>query len=107
MRVPVKLTTDTKSRHALHRHFQAGGALPHYVQGGTGFFGDIWGGIKRIAVPVMKGVAKAALPMAQEAISAALTTKGPMKQRLKAAAQSATTKDNLLKLGRAAVRPVL
>ena len=55
----------------------------------------------------MEGVAKAALPMAQEAISAALTTKGPMKRRLKAAAQSATTKDNLLKLGRTAVRPIL
>ena len=54
-----------------------------------------------MAVPVMKSVAKAALPMAQEAVSEALSTKSPMKQRLKAAAQSAATKQNLLKLGRA------
>ena len=101
------LSADTKSRHALHRHYQAGGALPHYMQGGTGFFGDLWGGIKRVAAPVLKSVAKAALPMAQQAVSAALTTKGPMKQRLKAAAQTAATKQNLLKLGRAAARPVL
>ena len=51
-----------------------------------------------MAVPVMKSVAKAALPMAQQAVSATLTTKGPMKQRLKAAAQTAATKQNLLKL---------
>ena len=110
MRVPVMLTTDTKSRHSLHRHYQAGGALPHYVQGGTGFFGDLWGGIKRMAVPVLKSVAKAALPMAQQAVSAALTAKGPLKNRLKAAAQTATTKKNLMKVSRAALtaaRPVL
>ena len=104
------LTADTKSRHALHRYYQAGGALPHYVQGGTGFFGDLWGGLKRVAMPVLKSVAKAALPMAQQAVSTALTTKGPLKARLKAAGQSAATKENLLKLGRAgitAARPVL
>ena len=101
------LSADTKSRHALHRHYQAGGALPHYMQGGTGFFGNLWGGIKRVEAPVLKSVAKAALPMTQQAVSAALTTKGPMKQRLKAAAQTAATKQNLLKLGRAAARPVL
>ena len=104
------LTADTKTRHSLHRHYQAGGALPHYVQGGTGFFGDLWGGIKRMAMPVLKSVAKAALPMAQQAVSAALTSKGPLKARLKAAAQGATTKENLLTLGRAgltAARPIL
>ena len=104
------LNTDTKSRHLLHRHYQAGGALPHYVQGGTGFFGDLWGGIKRMAVPVLKSVAKAALPMAQQALSAAISTKGPLKQRLKAAAQSANTKQNLMRLGRAGIsgtRPII
>ena len=104
------LTTDTKSRHALHRHYQAGGALPHYVQGGTGFFSSLLGGLKRVAMPVLKSVARAALPMAQQAVSAALTTKGPLKARLKAGAQSAMTKKNLLKLGRAgitAARPIL
>ena len=104
------LGADTKSRHALHRLYQDGGALPHYVQGGTGFFGSLLGGLKRVAMPVLKSVAKAALPMAQQAVSAALTTKGPMKQRLKAAAQTSATKQNLLKLGRAgltAARPVL
>ena len=104
------LTADTKSRHALHRHYQAGGALPHYVQGGTGFFSSLLGGLKRVAMPVLKSVAKAALPMAHQAVSAALTTKGPMKQRLKAAAQTASTKENLLRLGRAeltAARPIM
>jgi hypothetical protein len=101
------LTADTKSRHALNRHYQAGGALPHYVQGGTGFFGSLLSGLKRVAMPVLKSVAKAALPMAQQAVSTALTTKGPLKQKLKAAAQGATTKQNLLKLGRAGLRPVL
>ena len=102
MRTPFVLTTDTRSRHALGRHYKQGGSLPHYVQGGTGFFGDLWGGIKRMAVPVMK----AALPMATQAVSAALTAKGPVKQRLKAAAKSAVTKQNLINLGRA-VRPII
>ena len=110
MRTPVKLDTNTKSRHDLQRHYQSGGALPHYVQGGTGFFGNLFGGLKRIAMPVLKSMGRAALPMAQSAVSTALTTKGPLKARLRAAAQTATTKDNLLKLGRAGVtaaRPFL
>ena len=110
MRTPVTLDTNTKSRHALHRHYQAGGLLPHYVQGGTGFFGSLLGGLKSIAMPVLKSVAKAALPMAQQAIGAALSSEGSLKDRLKAGAQSAATKKNLMKLGRAglsAARPIL
>ena len=107
MRTPFVLTTDTRSRHVLGRHYKHGGSLPHYMQGGTGFFGDLWGGIKRMAVPVMKNLGTAALPIASQAISAALTAKGPVKQRLKAAAQSAVTKQNLINLGRAAARPII
>ena len=42
--------------------------------------------------------------MAQEALAAGLSAKGPMKQRLKAAAQSATKKNNLVALGKAGLR---
>ena len=30
MRVTVKLDTNTATRKTLHKHIQAGGALPHY-----------------------------------------------------------------------------
>ena len=63
-----------------------------------------------MAVPVLKSVAKAALPMAQQAISTAITTKGPLKQRLRAAAQTANTKQNLMRLGRSGIagaRPII
>ena len=110
MRVPVKLDTNTSTRKTLHNHIQAGGQLPHYVQGGTGFFGSLMGGLKRIAIPVLKSVGKAALPMAQEALTTAINTKGPLKNRLKAAAQNSVTKQNLLQIGKAGVaaaRPIL
>ena len=105
MRTPYTLNTDTRSRHALHRHYAQGGSLPHYVQGGTGFFGDLWSGVKRMAAPVLKNVAKAALPMVTQAVETAL--RAPKGQRLKAAAQSAATKQNLLTLGRAVARPII
>ena len=71
------------------------------VQYGTGFFGNLLSGLKSVAVPALKAIGKAALPMAQEALAAGLSAKGPMKQRLKAAAQSATQKKNLVALGKA------
>ena len=106
MRVPFVLTRDTRSRHALGRHFAQGGSLPHY-QEGTGFFGNLLGAAKRFAVPVLKSLAKEALPMVGQAVSTALSAKGPVKNRLKNAAQSVVTKNNLINLGRAAVRPVI
>ena len=41
---------------------------------------------------VLKSMAKAALPMAQQAVSAALPTQGSLKNRLKAVAHTAATK---------------
>ena len=110
MRVSVKLNSDTATRKSLYKHIQSGGALPHYVQGGTGFFGSLMTGLKRIAIPVLKSVGKAALPMAQEALTTAITTKGTLKNRMKAAAQNSVTKENLLKIGNAGVnaaRPII
>ena len=108
MRTPFVLTTDTRSRHLHAKHFAEGGGLPYYVQSGTGFFGNLFSTIKRVALPVLKSVGKAALPIASKALSAGLSSsQGNVRQRMKAAAQSAMTKDNLLNLGRAAVRPIL
>lgn len=107
MRVPVMLSTNTKSRHNQAKYFQAGGALPHYVQSGTGFFGNLFGGLRRLAMPVLKSIGKAVLPMASQAIETALTTNGSVKQRLKAAGQSALTKKNLTTIGKAALRPII
>ena len=110
MRTPFVLNTDTKTRHALQHHIQNGGMLQVYTQGGTGFFSNLYQGFKRIAMPVMKSVAKAALPMASQALSAGLSAQGNVKQRLKAASQSALTKKNLTTLAKAgyrAARPIL
>ena len=107
MRTPFVLTTSTRSRHLHAKHFAEGGSLPHYVQNGTGFFGNLFSTVKRIAMPVLKSVGRAALPIASKAISTALTSEGTVKSRMKAAAQSAMTKNNLMNLGRAAVRPIL
>ena len=71
------------------------------IQYGTGFFGSLLSGLKSIAVPAMKAIGKAALPMVQKALAAGLSAKGPMKQRLKAAAQTATNKKNLIALDKA------
>ena len=67
----------------------------------TGFFGNLLSGLRSVAVPALKAIGKAALPMAQEALTAGLSVKGPMKQRLKAAAQSAAQKKNLVALAKA------
>ena len=107
MRTPFVLTTDTRSRHLHAKNFAEGGSLPYYVQSGSGFFGNLFSTIKRVAIPVLKSVGKAALPIATQALSAGLSSHGNVKQRMKAAAQSAITKNNLLNLGRAAVRPIL
>ena len=99
-RIPFKPRISANARVALARQHQRGGTLPG-VQYGTGFFGSLLSGLKKVALPALKTIDKAALPMAQEAITAGLTAKGPLKQRLKKAAQSATRKQNLIGLAKA------
>ena len=101
MRVPY--IPPSKASRALW--LQEGGELPG-VQYGAGFFGNLVSGLKRIALPALKAVGKAALPMAQEALMAGLKADGSMKKRLRAAGQTALTKPNLTRLvksGRKAV----
>ena len=84
----------------MARAHQKGGTLPG-VMYGTGFFGNLLSGIKKMAVPALMAIGKAALPMAKEALAAGMGTEGTMKQRLKAAAQTAASKNNLLTLAKA------
>ena len=105
MRVPYQPSSSQTTRNALVKHVQHGGELSGW-QSGTGFFGNLWSGVKKFAVPVLKSVANEALPMATQALSAGLGAKGGVKAKLKAAGQSAVRKDNLLRLGKAAARPV-
>ena len=87
-------------------YLQKGGELPG-VQYGSGFFGNLMSGLKRVALPALKGVARAALPMAKKAILAGLASNGSMKDRLRAASQSALTKENLVGLGKAGHQAVM
>ena len=96
-RTAFVLRISVASGVATAKHQQRGRTLPG-VQYGTGFFGNLLSSLKSVAV---KAIRKAALPMAQEALAAGLSAKGPIKQRLKAAAQSATQKKNLVALGKA------
>ena len=105
MRVPYLPSGSQASRNALAKHIQHGGELPG-VQYGTGFFGNLWSGVKKFAIPVLKSVAKEALPMVTQALSAGLGTKGGVRAKLKAVGQSAVKRENLLRLGKAAARPV-
>ena len=90
------------SRVATAKHHQQGGTL-RGVQYGTGFFGSLLSDLKSVAVPALKAIGKAALLLAQEALAAGLSAKGPIKQRLKVAAQSATQKKNLVALSKASL----
>ena len=84
-------------------YLQKGGELPG-VQYGSGFFGNLVIGLKRIALPALKAVGKAALPMAKEALMAGLASDGSVKERLKAAGQTALTRKNLVGLTKAGSR---
>ena len=81
-------------------YLQTGGELP-VVQYGSEFFGNLVIGLKRIALPALKAVRKAALPMAKEALLTGLAAKGSVKDRMKAAGQTALTKKNLMGLAKA------
>ena len=87
------------SRVATAKHHQRGGTLPG-VQYGTGFFGNLLSGLKSVAVPALKAIGKAALPMAKQALVAGIASEGTVKQRLKKAAQAAATKENLMALAK-------
>ena len=91
------------SRVATAKHHQRGGTLPgvHY---GTGLLGNLLAGIKTAAVPALKAIGKAALPMAKEALAAGMASEGTVKQRLKKAAQAAATKENLMALAKSGVQ---
>ena len=102
-RTPVIPRISVASRVAAVKHLQRGGELPG-VQHGTGFFGNLLSGLKTAAVSGLKEIGKAAIPMAKEALAAGLITKGPMKHRLRAAAQSATRRQNLVTLAKAGSR---
>ena len=97
MRVPYIPEHTLVSRKAIVHHYQSGGELPG-IQYGTGFFGNVLSILKKIAVPVLKSVGKAALPIAHEAITAGISAKGPLKSRLKAAGQTAIKRENLKNL---------
>jgi len=102
MRVPY--IPPSKSNRALW--LQKGGELPG-VQYGSGFFGNLMSGLKRIALPTLKAVGRAALPMAKEALMAGLQSEGSVKQRLRAAGQTALTKRNLVTLAKAGRKSVM
>ena len=86
MRVPYIPSSSQVGRQTITKHIQRGGELPG-VQYGTGFFGSLWNGVKKLAVPVLKSVAKEAFPMPTQALSAGLGPKeGGLKAKLKAAA---------------------
>ena len=98
-RVPFKPRITVASRVALAQHHQRGGTLPG-VQYGTGFFGSLLPGLKKVALSTLKAIGKAALPMLGEAVTAGLSSSGGLKQRLKKAAQTATQKKNLITLAK-------
>ena len=100
MKTPYNPRISVASRVALAKHHQRGGTLPG-LQYGSGFFGNILSGLKSIAVPTIKAIGNAALPMAKEALTAGLSSDGSMKQKLNAAAQSAAKKENLMALAKA------
>ena len=99
MRVPYEPPSKSTKIHYLQR----GGELPG-VQYGSGAFGNFFRAVKTAALPALKSVLKAALPMAKKAVMAGLAADGSVKDRLRAAGQSALTKKNLVGLAKAGRR---
>ena len=102
MRVPY-IPPSNASRALWLQH---GGELPGVVYG-AGYLGNLVSGLKRIALPALKAIGKAALPMAKEALMAGLKSEGSVKKRLKAASQTALTKQNLTSLAKAGRKSVM
>ena len=91
MRVPYEPPAKSTKIHYLQR----GGELPG-VQYGSGFFGNLLKMAKTMALPALKEIGRAILPMAKKAVMAGLAADGSVKDRLRAAGQSALTKKNLV-----------
>ena len=96
MRVPYKPPAQSIKIHYLQR----GGVLPG-VQYSSGFFANLLKAAKTVALPALKAVARAALPMAKQAIMAGLVSDGSVNDRLRAAGQTAITEKNLVGLAKA------
>ena len=99
MRVPYRPRITVAGFKSAAKHHQRGGTLPG-VQYGTGFFGNLLSSGLKMAVPALKAIGKAALPMAKEALAAGMASEGTVKQRLKKAAQTAASKKNLIALAK-------
>ena len=99
MRVPY----EPPSKSTKIPYLQRGGELPG-VQYGSGLFSNMFKAIKTVALPALKAVAKTALPMVKSAVTAGLAADGSIVDRLKAAGQSALTKENLMGLAQAGRR---
>ena len=91
MRVPYEAPSKATKIHYLQR----GGELPG-VQYGSGIFGNMFKALKTAALPALKAVTKAALPMVK--------SDGSIADRLKAASQTSLTKENLMGLAQAGRR---
>ena len=99
MRVPYEPPSKSTKIHYLQR----GGELPG-GQYGSGFFGNLFKTVKTMALPALKAVAKTALPMVKSAVTAGLAADGSISDRIKAAGQTALTKENLMGLAQAGRR---
>ena len=81
-------------------YLQKGGSLPGVQYGNGLFFDNFLQKEKTLALPALKELAKVGLPMAKKAVMAGLASKGTVKERLKAASQSALSKENLMGLAK-------
>ena len=102
-RVPITFDTSTRDRHVVFKHYQESEVLPHNIQAGSGFFGNLLRTARRMAIPVGKSLVKPALPIDEQAVKTAPTTKGSLSKRMGAAAPTAAHKENLLTLWRVGV----
>ena len=99
----MRVLYEPPSKSTKIHYLQRGGELPG-VQYGSGFFGNLFKTVKTMALPALKSVAKAALPMVKNAVTAGLAADGSISDKLKAAGQTALTKNNLLNLAQAGRR---
>ena len=102
----MRVLYEPPSKSTKIHYLQRGGTLSgvNYNQGGSGFFGNLLKTVKTMALPTLKAVAKTALPMVKSAVTAGLAADGSISDKLKAAGQTALTKNNLLNLAQAGRR---
>ena len=99
----MRVLYEPPSKSTKIHYLQRGGELPG-VQYGSGIFGNMFKALKTAALPALKAVTKAALPMVKSAVTAGLAADGSISDRLKAASQTALTKENLMGLAQAGRR---